>query len=72
MFCSYWTEIIIKYYHLLKIIKKLAKRHWLNTGGMGAISPVVFLDDVFLEKIEERVIKPTINGIMKENMNIWV
>ena len=40
----------------------------LNTGGMGAISPVVFLDDVFLVKIEERVIKPTINGIMKENM----
>ena len=40
----------------------------LNTGGMGAISPVVFLDDVFLEKIEERIIKPTINGIMKENM----
>jgi len=40
----------------------------LNTGGMGAISPVVFLDDVFLEKIEERVIKPTINGIIKENM----
>lgn len=40
----------------------------LNTGGMGAISPVVFLDDEFLEKIEERIIKPTINGIMKENM----
>jgi phosphoribosylamine--glycine ligase len=40
----------------------------LNTGGMGAISPVVFLDDVFLEKIEKRIIKPTINGIMKENM----
>ena len=40
----------------------------LNTGGMGAISPVAFLDDVFLEKIEERIIKPTINGIMKENM----
>ena len=40
----------------------------LNTGGMGAISHVVFLDDVFLEKIEERIIKPTINGIMKENM----
>jgi phosphoribosylamine--glycine ligase len=40
----------------------------LNTGGMGAISPVVFLDDVFLEKIEKLIIKPTINGIMKENM----
>ena len=40
----------------------------LNTGGMGAISPVPFLDDKFLEKIEERIIKPTIHGIKKENM----
>tara|TARA_B100000927_G_scaffold168278_1_gene135643 strand:+ start:573 stop:1844 length:1272 start_codon:yes stop_codon:yes gene_type:complete len=40
----------------------------LNTGGMGAVSPVAFLDDVFLEKIEERIIKPTINGIVEENM----
>jgi len=40
----------------------------LNTGGMGAISPVPFLDNTFLEKIEERIIKPTIHGIKKENM----
>jgi len=40
----------------------------LNTGGMGAISPVPFLDYKFLEKIEERIIKPTIHGIKKENM----
>ena len=40
----------------------------LNTGGMGAISPVPFLDSKFLEKIEERIIKPTIHGIKKENM----
>jgi phosphoribosylamine--glycine ligase len=40
----------------------------LNTGGMGAISPVPFLDNKFLEKIEERIIKPTIHGINKENM----
>ena len=40
----------------------------LNTGGMGAISPVPFLDNKFLEKIEERIIKPTIYGIKKENM----
>ena len=40
----------------------------LNTGGMGAISPVPFLDNNFLEKIEERIIKPTIHGIKKENM----
>ena len=41
----------------------------LNTGGMGAISPVPFLDNKFLEKIEERIIKPTIHGIKKENMD---
>ena len=35
---------------------------------MGAISPVPFLDNKFLEKIEERIIKPTIHGIKKENM----
>ena len=40
----------------------------LNTGGMGAISPVPFLDNKFLEKIEERIIIPTIHGIKKENM----
>ena len=40
----------------------------LNTGGMGAISPVPFLDDKFLEKIEERIIQPTIDGLQKENM----
>jgi len=40
----------------------------LNTGGMGAISPVPFLDDKFLSKIQNKIIKPTITGIIKENM----
>jgi len=40
----------------------------LNTGGMGAISPVPFADDNFLKKVEERVIKPTINGLQKDNI----
>ena len=40
----------------------------LNTGGMGAISPVPFLDDEFLLKIENKIIKPTIDGIVKEKM----
>jgi phosphoribosylamine--glycine ligase len=35
----------------------------LNTGGMGAVSPVPFADAVFMEKIETRVIKPTIEGL---------
>ena len=41
----------------------------LNTGGMGAVSPVPFLDDKFLSKIQNKIIKPTINGIVEENMN---
>jgi len=40
----------------------------LNTGGMGAISPVPFTDEVFLKKVEERIVKPTINGFKKDNM----
>lgn len=40
----------------------------LNTGGMGAISPVPFVDDVFMEKIENRIVKPTIDGLQKEEI----
>jgi phosphoribosylamine--glycine ligase len=38
----------------------------LNTGGMGAISPVPFADDELMHKIEERIIKPTVNGLKEE------
>jgi phosphoribosylamine--glycine ligase len=41
----------------------------LNTGGMGAISPVPFADESFIKKVEERVIKPTISGLKKEGIN---
>jgi phosphoribosylamine---glycine ligase len=37
-----------------------------NTGGMGAISPVPFADSLFMSKVEERVIKPTIRGLQAE------
>jgi phosphoribosylamine--glycine ligase len=40
----------------------------LNTGGMGAVSPVPFADDVFMQKVIERVVEPTINGFRAENM----
>lgn len=40
----------------------------LNTGGMGAVSPVPFADDVLLEKIENRIVKPTIEGLQKDNI----
>jgi phosphoribosylamine--glycine ligase len=40
----------------------------LNTGGMGAVSPVPFADEVLLEKIENRIVKPTIEGLTKDNI----
>jgi phosphoribosylamine--glycine ligase len=41
----------------------------LNTGGMGAISPVPFADETLMRKIEERIVKPTINGLKKEKID---
>ena len=40
----------------------------LNTGGMGCVSPVPFVDDVFMKKVEENIIRPTIDGLRKENL----
>jgi phosphoribosylamine--glycine ligase len=40
----------------------------LNTGGMGAISPVPFADAAFLTKVEERIVKPSIQGLAKEGI----
>ena len=41
----------------------------LNTGGMGAISPVPFADEAFLNKVEELVVKPTIAGLQKDGID---
>ena len=41
----------------------------LNTGGMGAISPVPFNDKDFKNKIENKIIKPTIKGLKKDNID---
>ena len=38
----------------------------LNTGGMGAISPVSFADEVFMQKVEDRIIRPTVEGLQKD------
>ena len=40
----------------------------LNTGGMGAVSPVPFATPAFLNKIEERIVKPTVFGLQKDNL----
>jgi len=41
----------------------------LNTGGMGAISPVPFADETLMRKIEERIVKPTVSGLAKEHID---
>ncbi len=41
----------------------------LNTGGMGAISPVPFASEEFLQKVEERVVIPTVNGLQKDGID---
>ena len=41
----------------------------LNTGGMGAVSPVSFADETFMQKVEERVIRPTIDGLIDEGID---
>ncbi len=40
----------------------------LNTGGMGAVSPVIFADEDFMRKVEEKVVKPTLAGLQEEGI----
>lgn len=39
-----------------------------NTGGMGAVSPVTFADEQFMEKVEKRIVQPTLNGLINRNI----
>ena len=41
----------------------------LNTGGMGAVSPVPFADEVFNRKVEEKIVRPTVEGLKKDGID---
>ncbi|HPI54703.1 MAG TPA: phosphoribosylglycinamide synthetase C domain-containing protein, partial [Chitinophagaceae bacterium] len=61
-----------EHYHLLpsaKDYKRIGEGDTgLNTGGMGAISPVPFVDELFTQKVTERIILPTIRGLQQEHL----
>ena len=61
-----------KHYKLLPTAKDYKRigegDRGLNTGGMGAISPVPFADSNLLTKIENRIVKPTVEGLLKDNL----
>jgi len=60
-------------YKILPVAKDYKRRgegdSGLNTGGMGAISPVPFVDETLMQKVENRVIQPTIKGIKDRKMD---
>lgn len=70
--CSIFVLTDGKNYILLpnaKDYKRIGEKDTgLNTGGMGAVSPVPFVDDAFMKKVEERIIKPTIRGLENEKI----
>ena len=71
--CSVFVATDGKDYKILPVAKDYKRigegDTGLNTGGMGAISPVSFADETFMKKVEERVIRPTITGLINEGID---
>lgn len=71
--CSVFVLTDGKSYKILPVAKDYKRvgegDTGLNTGGMGAVSPVPFADDEFMQKVEQTIILPTIDGIRKEKID---
>lgn len=71
--CSVFVVTDGKDYKVLPVAKDYKRigegNTGLNTGGMGAVSPVPFADHDFMKKVEERIIRPTVEGLRAENLD---
>ena len=71
--CSVFAITDGKDYKILPVAKDYKRigegNTGLNTGGMGAISPVSFADEAFMLKVDERIIRPTICGLIEEGID---
>ncbi|MFY9153635.1 MAG: phosphoribosylamine--glycine ligase [Prolixibacteraceae bacterium] len=70
--CSVFAITDGKDYRILPVAKDYKRigegDTGLNTGGMGAISPVPFADAVFMKKVEDRIVRPTVEGLIKDQI----
>ena len=71
--CSVFVLTDGKSYKILPVAKDYKRvgegDTGLNTGGMGAVSPVPFADATFMKKVEERIVIPTVEGLKAENID---